>query len=51
MTIKNIGVHCGIRERFIKPERRTIFQVAGEPEPLLELLRNFKLDQVEKWLN
>ncbi|MHB9139095.1 MAG: LOG family protein [Victivallaceae bacterium] len=40
-----------VREHFVKPEHRAIFQVSDTPETLLEMLENFKMGNVEKWLD
>lgn len=40
-----------VNEHFVKPEHRAIFQVSDDPETLLEMLKNFKMSNVEKWLD
>ena len=40
-----------VKEHFVKPQHRAIFQVADNPETLLKMLENFKLGNVEKWLD
>ena len=40
-----------VKEHFVKPEHRAIFQVSAEPETLLEMLGNFNMNNVEKWLD
>ena len=40
-----------VNEHFVKPEHRAIFQVSDDTETLLEMLKNFKMSNVEKWLD
>ncbi len=40
-----------VREKFVRPENIDILQVAGSPEKLFELFKNYRPVKIKKWLD